>query len=48
MIKKDKVTKPPGLEDIRTLFPPSAPYLPSPGANVSMKLPAFWPDAAEV
>ena len=48
MSKKDKVTKPPGLEDISTLFLPSAPASPSPVANVSMKLPAFWLDAAEV
>ena len=48
MSKKDEVTKPPGLEDISALFPPSAPTLPSPVANVSMKLPTFWPDVAEV
>ena len=48
MSKKDEVAEPPGLENISALFPPSAPSLPSPVANVSMKLPAFWPDAAEV
>ena len=48
MSKKDKVTKPPGLEDISMLFPPSALSSPYPVAIVSMKLPAFWPDAAEV
>ena len=32
------------LEDISQLFPPSALV----ANNVSMKLPAFWPDAAEV
>ena len=48
MSKKDEVAEPPGLEDISDLFPPSAPYLASPVANVSMKLPAFWPNAAEV
>ena len=44
MSKKDTVSVPPGLEDISNLFPPSAPASPSPVANVSMKLPAFWPD----
>ena len=44
--KADKVIEPPGLEDISNLFPPSAPALPSPVANVWMKLPVFWPDAA--
>ena len=48
MSKKVEVAAPPGLEDISTLFPPSAPSLPSPVANGSMKLPALWPDAAEV
>ena len=38
----DEISEPPVLEDISDLFPPS------PNANVSMKLPAFWPDAAEV
>ena len=32
----------PGLEKIESLFPPSTPV----ANNVSMKLPAFWPDAA--
>ena len=37
----------PGLKDIgNLLFPPSASS--SPIANVWMKLPAFWPDAAQV
>ena len=35
-----------GLEDIGNLFPPSA--FASQIANVLMKLPAFWPDAAEL
>ena len=48
MSQKDEVAEPPGLEDISTLFPPSAPSSPSPVSNVSMKLPAFWLDAAEV
>ena len=34
----------PGLEEIESLFPPSTPV----ANNVSMKLPAFWPDTAEV
>ena len=46
--KADKVIEPPEQEDISDLFPPSAPASPSPVANVSMKLPVFWPDAAEV
>ena len=46
--KQDKVTEPPGLEDISSLFPPSATSLPSTVVNVSMKLPVFWLDAAEV
>ena len=46
--KADEVINPPGLEDISDLFPPSVPASPSPVANVLMKLPAFWPDAAEV
>ena len=46
--KADKVSGPPGLEDISDLFPPLAPASPSPVANILMKLPAFWPDAAEV
>ena len=48
MSKKDEISEPPGLEDISKLFPPSAPASPSPVANVSMKLPGFCPDAAEV
>ena len=46
--KQDEVAKPPGLQDISDLFPPSAPSSPSPVANVLMKLPVFWPDATEV
>ena len=38
----------PGLEDIGNLFPPSSSASPSPIANVSMELPTFWADAAEV
>ena len=37
-----------GLEDIRNFFPPLSPASPSLKANLSMKLPAFWPDTAEV
>ena len=48
MPKNDEISEPPGLKDITNLFPPSAPASPSLVANVSMKLPAFWPDAAEV
>ena len=40
--------EPPGLQDISNLFPPTAPSSPSPVVNVSMKLPVFWPDTAEV
>ena len=36
----------PGTEEIENLFPP--PASPSQIAKVWMKLPAFWPDAAEV
>ena len=46
--KQDKVIKPPGLQDIGDIFPPTAPSSPSPVANVSIKLPVFWPDSAEV
>ena len=46
--KADKVIEPPALEGISDLFPPSAPASPSPVVNVSMKLPVFWPDEAEV
>ena len=48
MAKDDEISEPSGLEDISELFPPSAPAFPAPVANVSMKLPAFWPDAVEV
>ena len=48
MSKKDEISEPPGLEDIRELFPPSAPASPSPVTNISMKLPTFWPGAAEL
>ena len=44
--KQDKVIEPPALEDISDLFPPTAPS--SPVGFVSLKLPVFWPDAAEV
>ena len=38
----------PGLGDIEALFPPtSASEIPL-AANLSMKLPVFWPDSAEV
>ena len=37
-----------GLEDIGNIFPPSSSASPSPIANVSMKLLAFWPDTTEV
>ena len=40
----DKVEEAPGLEKIANLFPPSTSVVNS----VSMKLPVFWPDAAEV
>ena len=45
---QDEVVKPLGLQDIADLSPPSAPSSPSPVANLSMKLPVFWPDAAKV
>ena len=39
----------PGLGDIEVLFPPTSASDAVPmAANVSMKLPVFWPDAAEV
>ena len=39
----------PRLKEIGNLFPPSASFSLSPVANnVFMKLPTFWPDAAEV
>ena len=37
----------PGLGDIKVLFPPTSDTVPK-VANVSMKLPTFWPDVAEV
>ena len=37
----------PGLGDIEALFPPTSDAV-LVAANVSMKLPTFWPDAAEV
>ena len=40
----DKVEEAPGLEEIGNLFPSSTPV----ANSVSMKLPAIWPDAAEV
>ena len=43
---ENEIEKAPGLEYIRNLFPPSTSS--SPIAKVSMKLPAFWPDSAEV
>ena len=48
MSKKDEISELPGLEDISNLFPPSAPASPSRVANIFIKLPAFWPDPAEV
>ena len=41
------VDEAPGLGDTEALFPPSPDAVPV-AANVSMKLPTFWPDAAEV
>ena len=39
----------PGMGDIKVLFPPtSTSDAVSLAANVSMKLPVFWPEAAEV
>ena len=43
-INMDKVEDASRLEEIGTLFSPSAPV----ANSISMKLPAFWPDAAEV
>ena len=37
----------PGLGDTEVLFPPTSDAVPV-AANVSMKLPTFWPDMAEV
>ena len=51
MIKKQDTVKKeaPGLGEIEAFFPPtSASDAALLAANVSMKLPAFWPDAAEV
>ena len=36
-----------GLGNTEALFPPTSDAVPV-AANVSMKLPTFWPDAAEV
>ena len=36
-----------GLGDTKAIFPPSPDAVPV-AANVSMKLPTFWPDAEEV
>ena len=41
------VDEAPGLGDTEALFPPSPDAVPV-AANVSMKLPTFWPDVAEV
>ena len=46
--KAGNVIEPPGQEEISDLFPPSALASPSSVANVLMKLPGLWPDAAEV
>ena len=45
---KTEINDTPGLEDIGNLFPPLSSASPSMIANVSMKLPTFWPDATEV
>ena len=37
----------PGLKEIESLFSPPTPSTPV-ANNISMKLPAFWPDVAEV
>ena len=42
------MVEPPGLHDISDLFPPSASSSSPVTANVSIKLPVFWPDLAEV
>ena len=43
------VIEAPGLGDIEALFPPTSTSDAVPlAANVSMKLPVFWPDAGEV
>ena len=41
------VDESPGLGDTEALFPPSPDAVPV-AANVSMKLPTFWPDTAKV
>ena len=47
--KQDTVIEAPGLGDFEALLPPSsASEAVLLAANVSMKLPIFWPDAAEV
>ena len=38
----------PGLGDIEALFPSTSASVVPMAANVSMKLPVFWPDVAEV
>ena len=43
---KSDISDTPGLEDIGDLFPPSPSVSPIP--NISLKLPAFWLDAADV
>ena len=45
---KTEINDAPGLEDIGNLIHPSSSASSSPIANVSMKLSAYWPDAAEV
>ena len=47
-MSKGKINDPPGLEDISDLLPPLSSASPSPVANLSVILPAFWPHAAEV
>ena len=43
------IVESPGLGDIEAFFPPTSTSDAVPlAANVSMKLPVFWPDAAEV
>ena len=45
---ESKIDDAPGFEDIGNLFPPSSSASPSPISNVSMKLPTYLPDPAEV
>ena len=45
---KTEINDAPGLEDIGNLIHPSSSASSSPIANVSMKLPTFWPDATKV